>query len=365
MKKFLFSLLMLLSSMAILADNEPTLQIGQEAPVFTTVDTLGVKHSLKDFRGDYVVVDFWASWCGDCRREIPGLIRLEQTYRNQTIDGHRIQWLGVSFDHEREAWKNALRKYQMPWMQISDGVKWKDNKIAKKYDLHWIPTFFVLDPEGKVAGSGITAEQLEAVLQRLTGIVQLPAADLEETSCSVVEALAERHSVRSFDKTPLTQQQLGNLCWAARGSVRGGRFLTSPTARNLQEIRLFVFTEDAAYEYLSASHQLRFVADGDHRGLLATNDISGKGFSQDFVCDAPVSLVMVIDYDIFGSNGEGALKMGCVDAGIMSENVNLYCQAVGLATVPRATMDVKALRELLGLTDQQLPIMNNPVGFEK
>lgn len=365
MKKFLFSLLMLLSSMAIFADNEPTLQIGQEAPVFTTVDTLGVKHSLKDFRGDYVVVDFWASWCGDCRREIPGLIRLEQTYRNQTIGGHSIKWLGVSFDHERQAWVNALRKYQMPWMQISDGVKWKDNKIAKKYDLHWIPTFFVVDPEGKVAGSGITAEQLESVLQRLTGIVQLPAVDLQETSCSVVEALAERHSVRSFDKAPLTMQQLGNLCWAARGNVRGGNFLTAPTARNKQEIRLFVLTEDAAYEYLSAPHQLKLVAEGDHRGLLATNDISVKGFAQDFVKEAPVSLVMVIDFDLFGSNNEGALMMGCVDAGNVSENINLYCQAVGLATVPRATMDVKALRELLGLTEQQLPVMNNPVGFEK
>ncbi len=80
---------------------------------------------------------------------------------------------------------------------------------------------------------------------------------------------------------------------------------------------------------------------------------------------APVSLLMVIDFEKFGSQDERAVMMGCVDAGNVSENVNLYCQSVGLATVPRASMDTNGIKKLLKLTDKQLPIMNNPVGIEK
>lgn len=74
---------------------------------------------------------------------------------------------------------------------------------------------------------------------------------------------------------------------------------------------------------------------------------------------------MVIDFELFGSQNDQALMMGCVDAGNVSENINLYCESVGLVTVPRATMDVAGIRKLLGLSDKQLPIMNNPVGYGK
>lgn len=130
---------------------------------------------------------------------------------------------------------------------------------------------------------------------------------------------------------------------------------------NKQEIRLFVFTSKAVYEYKTKSNTLVKQADGDHRKLMA----GGKGFSQDFVTEAPVSLLMVIDYDKFGSNDTRAQMMGCVDAGILCQNINLYCQSVGLATVPRATMDSAAISKLLKLTSAQVPVMNNPVGYEK
>lgn len=195
--------------------------------------------------------------------------------------------------------------------------------------------------------------------------IKLPAPNMEQKSMSVVEALKTRHSVRSFDASKeLSKQELSNLCWAACGVVRDGNFRTAPSARNLQEIRLFAFTKTGVYEYDAKGNKLVKKADGDHRGLMASNG-EGAGFRQDFVMDAPVTLLMVIDYNIFGSQGEGAMMMGCVDAGNVSENINLYCQSVGLATVPRATHDKAGIRKLLGLTDKQLPIMNNPVGYEK
>lgn len=195
--------------------------------------------------------------------------------------------------------------------------------------------------------------------------IQLPESDMQQQSTSVVEALKTRHSVRNFDASKeLTNQELSNLCWAACGIVRDGNHRTAPTARNLQEIRLFAFTKSGVYEYDAKRNALLKKADGDHRTLMASNG-ANAGFRQDFVMDAPVSLLMVIDYDLYGSEGEGALMMGCVDAGNVSENINLYCQAVGLATVPRATHDKDGICKLLGFTDKQLPIMNNPVGYEK
>lgn len=191
--------------------------------------------------------------------------------------------------------------------------------------------------------------------------VQLPAPDLSQHSMSVVEALNTRHSVREYSDQPLTLQELSNLCWAACGVTRDAEHRTAPSALNKKEIRLFVFTKDCTYEYLAPDCRLKHVADGDNRGLVA----GGKAFKQDFVLEAPVSLVMVIDFDRFGSTDDHARMMACVDAGNVSENINLYCQSVGLCTVPRATMDADGIRQLLGLTDKQLPIMNNPVGHPR
>lgn len=191
--------------------------------------------------------------------------------------------------------------------------------------------------------------------------INLPAPDFSQSSTSTIEALKTRHSVRSFTNKELTNQQLSNLCWAACGQSRDAQHITAPTAMNKQEIRLFVFTKSGAFEYVAKDNKLVKKADGDHRSLIA----GGKQFKQDFVMDCPVSLLMVIDFEKFGSQDSHAQMMGCVDAGIVSENINLYCQSVGLATVPRATHDTEGLKALLGLGDKQLPILNNPVGFEK
>ena len=185
--------------------------------------------------------------------------------------------------------------------------------------------------------------------------ISLPAPDLSEKSMSVVEALKTRHSVREFDATKeLSNQQISNLCWAAFGKSRDDNHRTAPTAMNRQEIRLFVFTKAGVYEYDAKANKLIKKADGGN-----------AGFKQDFVLNAPVSLLVVIDYDKFGSSDEKATMMCCVDAGNISENINLYCQAVGLATVPRATHDTNSIKALLGLTDKQLPIINNPVGYAR
>lgn len=171
-----------------------------------------------------------------------------------------------------------------------------------------------------------------------------------------MQAFAERRSTREYADRDLSQQDLSNLLWATMGRNRADK-LTAPSCQNKQEIRLFVFTATGAYEYMPADHSLRLVAEGDHRSKVA-----GR---QAFVNNAPVSLVMVADMEKFGSSDERAMMMAAVDAGIVSENACLAAAGLGLATVPRASMEVAEIQKLLGLSDLQIPVMNNPVGYFK
>ena len=100
------------------------------------------------------------------------------------------------------------------------------------------------------------------------------------------------------------------------------------------------------------------MADGDHRALVAG--------AQDFVTEAPASVVIVSDFGKFSDLGEAAAaSMGTADAGIVSQNINIFCAANGLATVTRASMDAAAIAKLLGLGSAAKPVLNNPVGYAK
>lgn len=173
---------------------------------------------------------------------------------------------------------------------------------------------------------------------------------------TIVETLWERKSDRVYTGKELTPQVLGDLLWAANGVNRPeSDHHTNPTASNKQEISVYAFTKDAVCLYEQASHSLKQVASGDHRGLIAGG--------QQFAATAPVSIVIVMDLAKYGGITDGSRMMGSVDAGIVTENINLFCAGNGLKTVTRATMDVKAIKSLLGLGDTQIPILNNPVGY--
>lgn len=135
---------------------------------------------------------------------------------------------------------------------------------------------------------------------------------------------------------------------------------SNPTARNWQEIRVFVFDKEGVWEYQPAAHSLALAKEGDHRNLIAGT----KEFTQEFVLEAPVSILFVVDMTNLPDEDQ-AKVMACVDTGIACENLNLACVSEGIATVPRATMDIRAISQLLGLSPRQLPIMNNPIGYPK
>ena len=184
---------------------------------------------------------------------------------------------------------------------------------------------------------------------------KLPTPDMKRQTISVMETYKQRKSVREYSAKALSEQDLSDLLWAAQGQNREDGHLTSPTTMNRQEIRLYVFTEKSVSLYDPQANTLTQVASGDHRGIMASG--------QDFVKNAPVVLLMVADMDKFRSNNQHAQWMVAVDTGIVCENINLFCSAAGLCTVPRGTMDSKAISTLLGLNDNQIPLINNPVGY--
>ncbi|MBQ0048236.1 MAG: redoxin domain-containing protein [Prevotellaceae bacterium] len=159
---------------------QSTLPIGKKVPKIEAADTLGITHSLSDFRGKYVVLDFWATWCGDCRREIPFLKTLYNDYKDVKVKDIPIVWLSFSFDTKEESWKNIIRKEQFPWLQISNLKSTREDSTFKDYQLKWIPAFLIIDPDGKLVSTAITADGLRNNLKALTGTQKPSEEELKE-----------------------------------------------------------------------------------------------------------------------------------------------------------------------------------------
>lgn len=188
-------------------------------------------------------------------------------------------------------------------------------------------------------------------------VIKLDAPD-KTRGTAVMKALADRHSERAFTNKPLSHKDLSDLLWAANGINRPDGKRTAASAMNKQDVDVYVILPEGAYLYDAAASELKPVAAGDHRGLIAGG--------QAFVKQAPLCLLIVSDYARFGNGDTEKSKLfGAFDAGLVSQNVAIFCSACGLATVPRASMDSESLRKVLRLSATQLPVINHPVGYPK
>jgi peroxiredoxin len=132
--------------------------IGAQAPDFVLPTPAGKQVTLTDYRGKYVLLDFWASWCHPCRAENPQLRKAYETYKNRNFEV-----LGISIDEGREKWLRAIAEDQLPWTQVAD-LRGPQNEAAQRYNIQGIPQNFLLDPTGKIVAVNLHGDDLVAQL---------------------------------------------------------------------------------------------------------------------------------------------------------------------------------------------------------
>lgn len=177
-----------------------------------------------------------------------------------------------------------------------------------------------------------------AEAQEVSKSIVLEKPDLARES-QLMEAFSNRKSTRTFSERELSRADFSGLLWAANGINRpesGKR--TAPSAMNKQDVKVYVCMKEGSYLYDPKKHALELVSEGDARQKT----------------DAPVMLVLVSDTKD---------TWGALDAGIVSQNISLFCSGMQLGTVPRGSMDQDALRKALQLSDTQQLYLNHPVGY--
>ncbi|HEX9935389.1 MAG TPA: SagB/ThcOx family dehydrogenase [bacterium] len=197
-----------------------------------------------------------------------------------------------------------------------------------------------------VISSSIFAQELKPIL--------LPTPQMQG-GMPLMQALKNRRSQRRFSSEKLPLQTLSNLLWAANGINRPElKKRTAPSARNAQEIDVYVVMEEGVYRYDAVSNLLQPILKGDHRAATGT---------QPFVKNAPVNLVFVADWTKIPVASEEEKKVyAATDVGYISQNVYLFCASEELATVARGMVDGVSLATRMGLPPDQRVILTQTVG---
>jgi len=148
---------------AALLNRTASVGVGGTAPDFQvkTIDDKDI--SLGSFKGKYILLDFWASWCAPCRAENPNVLKAYNAFKEQNFTV-----IGFSMDESKAAWEKAVKADGMPWVQISDLLAWK-GAVSKLYGIEGIPANFLIDPDGKIIARNLRGDQLQAELKRIFG----------------------------------------------------------------------------------------------------------------------------------------------------------------------------------------------------
>jgi len=146
------------------------LPVGSVAPEISMQTIDGKPFLLSEHKGEWIVLDFWASWCGDCRRDIP---TMKDVY---TQNRFAVTFVGVSFDHNRDAWEQCVKTNDMQWTHISELKKWKETQVNQDYRIQWVPTYYLIDPDGRIAFRTVMIDKLAQQLKNYRNARKLAVA---------------------------------------------------------------------------------------------------------------------------------------------------------------------------------------------
>ena len=173
---------------------------GVQAPDFKMKTIDGKTFKLSQLKGKTVVLDFWASWCPDCRKDAPEVVRMYKEYAPQGIE-----FVGVSMDTDVEAWRKACEQFGITYTQVSELKKFKETDIAKAYGVKWIPSMVVVDKEGKVALSTVLTYKVDKYLKELrpTGFKPIRERVTIDGDHGKLQAVIQKPDLRPGQQCPM------------------------------------------------------------------------------------------------------------------------------------------------------------------
>lgn len=165
---FALSLLLVIAGFAYLKKLNEGPKIGEMAPEIVLKNTDGKVVKLSDYKGKMVLIDFWASWCAQCRKESPRLVKTYAKFKNAEFsDGAQgFEIVSVSLDKDRQEWLDAIKNDGYSWVNVSD-LKYWDSDPAKLYEVSSIPTNYLVDSKGKIIEKNLRGNMLDITLQSL------------------------------------------------------------------------------------------------------------------------------------------------------------------------------------------------------
>lgn len=203
------------------------IKAGTVAPDFKMKTIDGKTFQLSQLRGKTVVLDFWASWCPDCRKDAPEVVRMYKEYHSDysspDVKGRQqgVEFVGVSMDTDIAAWRKACEQFGIEFTQVSELRKFKETDIAKAYGVKWIPSMVVIDKDGKVALSTVLSYKVDKYLkeQRPTGFVPMRERVTIDGDHGMLQAVIQKPALKQGEQCPMVV-----FCHGFGGSKDGPLF---------------------------------------------------------------------------------------------------------------------------------------------
>ena len=341
------------------------LKAGEQAPDFKMKTLEGKTFKFaKQTKGKYVLLDFWASWCPDCRKDMPNIQRMAQKFAPMGVE-----FIGISMDTDREKWKEAVEKYGIQYTQVSELVKFQDTQIASLYGVKWIPSMYLIGPDGKVVLGTVLSDKMERTLTelfapkgqtygtqervsidgakgKLTGIIQKPVLKQGEQCPMVVLC----HGFGGRKDGPMFELIADSLANHGIASVRFDFNGHGESEGEFQQMTVPNEIEDAKHviEYVRDLRYVSKVAIAGHsQGGVVASMTAGELGSEDIAAVALMAPAAVLRDDAIRGTVMGQQQQG--DPADPPEYINLWGLKLG--------------RDYI-LTAQRLPIYRTAMRYQ-